>query len=136
MKQNYISDAELEGKQEVPQLSYGQMKVLHERMKSARDEKYLEQSKKRLEKIISTKMRTVFIGALAAFEKEFGFLWGEGKEEGETTEQEDQMYDLWENARTSVLDNGNKQLRALLNEVDNHVVKWSRYTMTMKVKEQ
>jgi hypothetical protein len=38
--------------------------------------KYEDDSKARLKKIISTKLRTSFIGALSSFEETFGRIWG------------------------------------------------------------
>src|SRR5687767_13493781 len=76
---------------------------------------YAEESRKRLDKIISTKMNTTFIGALSSFEKNFGFLWGQGKKDADRTDEEKQLNQIWQNIRTEVLNNGNNQLRALKN---------------------
>lgn len=84
--------------------------------------------KKRLKGIVSTKMRTAFIGALAAFEKDFGYLWGHDLDEDiPLTEKQEGFLDVWEEVRAVVLDNGNNQLRSLMKELDNHDVKWHRY---------
>lgn len=110
------------------ELSYGQMKAMHNKMKQAKEERFAEQSRKRLDKIISTKIRTAFVGALASFEEEFGVLWGSEKEDdGELTDNERAWKDIWESVRTEILNNGNTQLRAARNEIANHVVQWNRY---------
>ena len=96
--------------------------------------RYSEDSRKRLDKIISTKMNTTMIGSLATFEKNFGFLWGQGKKDSERTEEERECYTLWQNVRTEVLNNGNNQIRALRNELQNHDVNWKRYQLTIKAK--
>jgi succinate dehydrogenase/fumarate reductase flavoprotein subunit len=124
-----------ENKESYEHLTAGQMKTLSTRMKQIREENYLEQSRKRLDKIVSTKMKTSFIGALSAFEKEFGFLWGVGKEYDELTEEEKDMEEIWERVRTSVLNNGNAQLRATQNEIANNVIKWNRYRIDFIVQE-
>jgi len=118
---------------EAPVLSHGQMKAMSSRMKQARDERFLEQSRKRLDKIVSTKIRTAFIGALAAFEEEFGTLWGGQDPEDELTSDQQDMRELWNRARTNVLNNGNTQLRAVRNEIANHVIKWNRYHLNLPV---
>src|SRR5688572_18077035 len=82
--------------------------------------RFAEESRKRLGKIIATKITTTFIGSLAAFEKAFGFLWGQGKRDAERTEEERQFFNIWESVRTEVLNNGNGQLRAIQNELQNH----------------
>jgi hypothetical protein len=100
----------------------------------ARQANFAEESRKRLDKIISTKMNTTFIGALAAFEKHFGLLWGASKKESERTDEEKQLYQIWQNVRTEVLNNGNNQLRALRNELQNHSISWNRHNLVMSTK--
>ncbi len=116
-----------------PVLSHGQMKVMSAKMKQVRDERFLEQSRRRLDKIVSTKVRTAFIGALAAFEEEFGFLWGHDSPDDQLAEEQADMRELWIRARTNVLNNGNTQLRALRNEISNQTVKWNRHHIDFNV---
>jgi len=115
-------------------LSHTQLKELSAKAKAANQQKYLENSRKRLDKIMCTKIRTSFIGSLDAFEQVFGFLWGHGKKEEDKTEEEKQMFQLWAQARTEVLNNGNNQLRGARNEIANHTVSWNRYHMDLPVK--
>jgi len=119
---------------ETPVLSHGQMKAMSAKMKQAKEERYLEQSRRRLDKIVSTKIRTAFIGALAAFEEEFGFLWGHDIPEDQLTGEQKEMRELWNTARTNVLNNGNTQLRAVRNEIANQTVKWNRHHIDFVVK--
>lgn len=62
---------------------------------------------------IETKFKTTMIGALARFEESFGHLW---EEEGP---DQDEYADLWEYTRNSILNNGNKQMRAALNDLSS-----------------
>lgn len=110
---------------ETKNLNHGQLKILSEQAKNAREKRYLEASKNRLEKIVETKIRTAFIGALAAFEEKFGSLWGHDKDD--ITPEQEEMYNIWEDARTQILNNGNNQIRAAKQEIENHVIKWNRY---------
>jgi len=123
----------MDNKCDSPVLSHGQMRALNSKMKHARDERYLEQSRRRLDKIVTTKVRTAFIGALAAFEEEFGFLWGQDSSEDELTKDQADMRELWISARTNVLNNGNTQLRAVRNEIANQTVKWNRHHIDFQV---
>ena len=116
------------------ELSKGQINVLRAKARSANEERYLEASRKRLASIVEKKIRTSFIGALAAFEEVFGDLWGAGLDESELTPDQKRLRDLWEDARTRVLNNGNTQLRAAINEISNHVVSWNRHYLELKVK--
>jgi hypothetical protein len=62
---------------------------------------------------LETKFKTTMIGSLARFEESFGHLWEE-----ESPDQQEYL-DLWEFTRNSVLNNGNKQMRAAINEISN-----------------
>lgn len=93
------------------------MKKLHETMKQKNEEQYRFNSRKRLLANVSKKFRTTMIGALAAFEKRFSQLW----------EQDEELRMLWEEARTEVLDIGNKSLRAAEQEISEYTISWNRY---------
>jgi len=121
------------------------MKKLVDTAKENDKIKYQQDSKKRLEKIIETKNKTSFIGAISAFEELFGFLWG-CKNNEITPEQQEilnvlneagftEIYfkELWEQARTQVLNNGNTQARALKNELSQYTINWERYQTILKV---
>lgn len=99
--------------------------------KERNDNLYNERSKERLEKICAQKIRTTMIGALSELEKKFGFLWGldeDGKDlDQELTEDEAYMEELFEQVRTYILDNGNKQIRNLGQELEQYTVTWNRY---------
>ena len=57
--------------------------------------------------------QTTMIGALARFEENFGYLW-------ENSHRDQERYDsLWEDTRNSILNNGNKQARAALDDISN-----------------
>jgi hypothetical protein len=115
-------------------LSHAQLKIMHDKAKEANRGKYLENSRRRFDKILCTKIRTSFIGALDAFEKNFGFLWGHGKRDEDRTPEEKAMHDIWVKTRTEVLNNGNNQLRGARNEIANPTVRWNRYHLELPVK--
>jgi hypothetical protein len=116
-----------------PPINIRGLAALKKRISVENKEKYAANSKQRLKRICSTKMRTSFIGALSQFEGFFGLLWGHGQDDPLTPEQEE-MRKLWEQCRTEVLNNGNNQLRSLESEIDLHYVRWERYQMTLPVK--
>lgn len=60
---------------------------------------------------LETKFKTTMIGSLARFEEAFGHLW---EEEG--PDQQEHL-DAWEYTRNAILNNGNKQMRAALDEL-------------------
>lgn len=73
------------------------------------------------QQILTKRFQTTMIGALFEFEKTFGYLWGNDKDEDEElTEKEENFLDLWEETRNRVLNNGNNQLRKSLSEISRY----------------
>jgi hypothetical protein len=95
----------------------------------------MERSKTQLTRIIEKKFKTTFIGAVSCIEQEFGFLWGNDKSPASRTEEEKRWYDKWQRLRTAILNNGNNQARAVLNELQQYKVKWDGYKITLRGKE-
>ncbi len=114
-------------------MDFKSLKALKKKMQEDNQQRYLDESKKRLAKIVETKLKTAFIGALSHFEEEFGFLWGH-EQQGDLTEEQEFMREIWERTRTAVLNNGNNQIRAVKSEVANHSIEWQRYRMELPVK--
>jgi hypothetical protein len=78
--------------------------------------------------LLTKRFQTTMIGALFEFEKTFGYLWGQHKNENEPlTQSEIDFGDLWENVRNNVLNNGNNQLRKTIADLsrDNTSVKYN-----------
>jgi len=63
------------------------------------------------------KFETSLIGSLARFEKYFSYLW----------EEDDHFLDLWQKARNEILNHGNNQARAALEELEMFMDDGSRY---------
>ena len=112
-------------------LTHYQLVSAQQKQKEIKDKKYHDSSKKRLSNIISTKVKTSFIGAISSCEDHFGFLWGHGKQDLELTESERSMKEIWEEVRANVLDNGNTQLRAIISEIGEYSIKWERYQLDL-----
>lgn len=89
--------------------------------------KLLKDSKQQLRKIIETKMKTTMIGALAKFEAFFGKQWGHGLDEKDCDEKQLAWYNVWQQCRDEILNNGNAQLRGILAELDLYSIKWEGY---------
>ena len=109
---------------------------LREEVKKSNEDLYRESSKKRLKKNVERKFKTTMIGALASFEECFGHLWGHGKDEDEISTNEMAFRQLWEQARTDVLNNGNSQLRIAQEEIAQYTMTWNRYHIDFIVKPQ
>ena len=73
---------------------------------------------------IETRFKTTMIGSLARFEESFGHLWEE-----ESPDQQEYL-DLWEYTRNSVLNNGNKQMRAAINDISNIFIQSTKSKIT------
>lgn len=104
----------------------------HSEYKKLREDKYKNDSKVRLSKILKKKVETTMIGALSSIEKHFGFLWM--SETGDLTPEQKVMYDLYQKVREEVLDRGNAQARNVDSELNQYEVNWLRYSSNIPVK--
>ena len=98
------------------------------------NEQYQENSKKRLLNNIKKKFDTTIIGSLAAFEEEFGYLWGHGKHYSELTDSEAEFRDMWNDVRSKILDNGNFNLRSAQTESSQYTLSWNRYVTKFHIR--
>jgi hypothetical protein len=60
------------------------------------------------------RFQTTMIGALARFEDNFGHFW-------ENEPDDSKVWDNWEYTRNSILNNGNKQARAAIDELKKYL---------------
>ena len=103
--------------------------------KSQRDDKYKNDSKERLSKILKKKVETTMIGSLSSIEEHFSFLWS--PIQGEMTPEQKIMFDTFQKVRSEILDKGNTQSRNVDAELAQYEVKWLRYNAVIPVvKEQ
>lgn len=103
--------------------------------KQLRDERGQDGSKKQLVRHMTTKIKTTMIGALDSFEKNFGHLWGQGEEQGELTDEQLDMREVWEEVRTEILDRGNGQIRGAQDEIAQYTLKWNKFSTQFLVKD-
>jgi len=96
--------------------------------------KYETNSKKRLMNNVAKKLQTTMIGALAQFEKQFGELWGIDEDIGNLTPEQQFYRSKWESVRTEVLNNGNNQIRAAMDELSQYTITWNRFQTSFIVK--
>lgn len=109
---------------------YNDLRKVHDQARRDNEERYKLNSRKRLMKTIERKFNTTMIGALAKFEEHFGSLWGHGCPPHERTLEERQWFEAWQEVRTAVLNNGNNQLRASLDEIAQYTMTWNRFQAT------
>ena len=115
------------------------MEPMYDKMRRANDlhkdeqkriEKKLEaRSKAKLVEIIEKKFTTTFIGDISAIEEVFGELWGHNKPSVHRTPREREWYEAWQVLRSRILDRGNKQARAVIDELKQYTVSWQGYNM-------
>lgn len=99
--------------------------------KSIREDKFKQDSRGRLSKILKKKVETTMIGALSSIEDHFAFLWT-SKDGGMSPEQKI-MYDTFQKVRSEILDKGNTQSRNVDAELAQYEVKWLRYQTSIPV---
>ena len=102
--------------------------------KEMREEKYRTDSRDRLSKILKKKIETTMICALSSIEEHLGFLWD--AKDGQLTEDQVYMKDLYQKVRSEILDKGNTQARNVDAELSQYDVKWLKYTIKMPVIKQ
>ena len=98
-------------------------------------EKYKDSSKKRFLNAIKKKFDTTTIGSLAILEELFGELWGHGLPYKELTEEEEEWREIWNEARTKILDLGNSNLRGAQSEVAQYTLSWNRYVTNFVIRD-
>lgn len=104
----------------------------HSEYKNTREDKYKYDSKDRLGKILKKKVETTMIGALSSLEEHFGFLWT--NENGNLTQEQKIMLDIYQKVRSEILDKGNSQARNIDSELSQYEVKWLKYSINIPVK--
>lgn len=109
------------------------MKQMMENRNEGGSQRYNKFSKEKLAEILKTKLTTTFIGDISIIEEIIGYLWGAGLPESKLTENQRKWKKAWGTIRKRILDNGNDQIRAVMNELEQYEVKWNRYKTKMDV---
>ena len=99
--------------------------------KKTREDNYKFNSKERLSKILKKRVETTMIGALSSIEEHFSFLWDS---DGDLSEQQQAMYDTYQQVRSEILDKGNTQARNVDAELNQYEVTWLKYQVNIPVK--
>jgi len=98
--------------------------------KQKAEDKYKEDSKERLSKIMKKKINTTMIGALSSIEDHFGSLWNNGQN---MTDEQQALYDTYQVIRSEILDKGNNQSRNVDAELNQYEVNWTRYKTNIPI---
>ncbi len=102
-------------------------------LKSAREERHRDLSKDTLFKGAKKKIQTTMIGALSTLENSFGFLWGMNISDEDKTPEQKKLYDIYEEARSQILDRGNTQIRNLESDFVNYEIVRKRHYITLPI---
>lgn len=113
---------------------YYDQKKISDYAKQASRDKFQNNSRTRLMNAMQKRFNTTMVGALVAFEDEFGELWGNGLDTEELTPEQLEERDHWEKVRARVFDNGNDQARAAMDEISNYTVSWNKYVTKFIIK--
>lgn len=81
-------------------------------------------------KNIETRLRTIMIGSLSRIEKHFGYLWNYG-DDAETKNHEI-FSEKWEDLRLEILNHGNNQIRAAIDDMEMFFNKENKYVYNYK----
>ena len=88
--------------------------------------KILIEEKKKIIKLIQSRIRTTMIGAISSIEEFFGFLWNASDL---SDEDKQKMLQIFLQTRSNILDKGNVQIRNIENDLDKfNICKYSNTT--------
>jgi hypothetical protein len=116
--------------------NYAHLKKLYDNARQINKERFDLHSKNRLIQNIEKKIRTTIIGTLARCEDQFGYLWGHGLEYNNLTTDQKRFRLIWEDLRTDILNHGNSQLRAAIEELSQYTITWNQYRTDFIVKQE
>jgi hypothetical protein len=105
-------------------------------MKRVNKERRAFGAKRKLQKIIEKRFETAIIGILARCEKHFGDLWGYESEYPELSKQQKNMLEIWECLRSDILNHGNTQSRAAIDEISKYNIEEDVYQIDFIVKKK
>ena len=88
--------------------------------------------KLRLKRCIEKSMKTVCVGALSIFEKDFGHLWGHGLPDDQLTPEERAYKQRWEEARQEIFDRYHKSQDIVFGACDRVSVKTKQFFERIK----
>jgi hypothetical protein len=103
-------------------------------MKRQRNERYAQQAKRSLFNYTEKQAETIMIGALAAIEDNFGFLWGHGKDYNELTDNQKKIRDAWQTTRTKILDLGNSRISLIEKEFSYFIIEHANFNYDLNGK--
>lgn len=105
-----------------------------ERIRQANEARQSAYQKNKLIEIITKKVQTTMIGALASFEKSFGHLWGLGKFNKELSISQKELKQRWEETRNEILNRGNANIRSIQEELSLYNLKKENYRIDFIIK--
>jgi len=114
-------------------MSQEELRDMWNMLKEEREEKHKTASVNQLSNALAKRFQTVFIGAIAAFEEEFGELWGKDLPPNRGDKREGELYEKWQNVRRKILNNGNNQIRSALLELENYEISKKKVMMKWSV---
>jgi len=88
-------------------------------------------NKESLKNNLKKRVRTTMIGAIAAIEDEFGFLFGHGKIE--LTQEEKALDHIFQEIRGRILDLGNEQIEKIESDVEPYNIEGPYYKYDFKI---
>jgi len=91
-----------------------------------------DRAKEKLENEITSRMKTLMIGALATIENRFGEIWG-FKKNRRLTEDEEYFLAQYADARKEILDRGNNEIKRIKHTLEAYDVDYVGYTLELRL---
>ncbi len=100
-----------------------EIRQLNDGLKQHSDAQKAQRAKQFLAENMTKKLQTSYIFALAEIERTFGYLWGYNTiDKSQLTQNQLEFLELYKNLRKAIFDNGNNQLRMLMNDLTQYDV--------------
>jgi hypothetical protein len=97
---------------------YEKARAIAQQERREAEENATLKSREALDKIVSRRCTTIFIGCLDSIEQKLGHLWGMDKRLRDLNREERLFLEIWKSLRKEILDKGNVQKKALLEDTD------------------
>lgn len=108
-------------------------RVIKENLRQERKDKYSDASRRRLNKSIDRGCHTIFVGAIAKVEEQFGDLWGNDEIDPDDMDPiQIKWYNKFMDVREQIFDQGNNELCKLLDKLDEYSIIWDKYSVEFR----
>lgn len=83
--------------------------------------------KRAVGRFVSKALETVSVGSIVAFEEQFGYLWGNGKDPKELTEDEAEFREMWMEVRAKIFGRADESKKTVREFIEQFSIRKKRF---------